>query len=154
VLDGLGDGGADRITKGDVAYDSVTEKGGAALSGAIDELIGDYEFGRLVLQLEGTYGGDGDDPFDAELLHSEDVGAEVQVRGEDTVATAVAGQEDYPAALQFTGHEDVGGIAKWGGYLNWLRIAQTGHCVKPAPAYDSYFRLMQTGSEGWGSMSI
>ena len=65
------------------------------------------------------------------------------------MASTVAGQEDYLTTFQFTGHEDVGGIAKWGGYLKLLRIAQTGHCVKPAPAYDSYFRLMQTGSEGW-----
>jgi hypothetical protein len=122
VLYGLGDGGADRVAKGYVAYDSFAEKGGAAESGAIDELIRDYEFGRLVLQLEGTYGGDGDDPFHAQLFHGEDVGAEVQVGGEDTVASAVAGQEDYLASLQFTGHKDVGGITEWGGYLKLLRI--------------------------------
>jgi hypothetical protein len=28
-----------------------------------------------------------------------------------------------------------------------LRIAQAGHSVEPAPAYDSNFRLLQTGSE-------
>jgi hypothetical protein len=117
-------------------------------------LIGDYEFGRFVFELKGAYGGNGNDPFHAQLFHGEDVGAEVQVGGKDTMASAVAGQEDHVAPLQFTGHEDVGGIAKWGGYLKLLRVAQTGHCVKPAPAYDSYFRLMQTGSEGWGSMSI
>ena len=110
------------IAKGYVAYDSVAEKGGAAQSGAVDELIGDYEFGRLVLELERAYGGDGDDPFHAELFHGEDVGAEVQVGGEDTVAAAVAGQEDYLAAFEFTGHKDVGGIPKWGGYLKLLRI--------------------------------
>jgi hypothetical protein len=70
------------------------------------------------------------------------------------VAAAVASQEDYVASFQFAGHKDVGGITKWGGYLKLLRIAQAGHCVEPAPAYDSNFRLMQTGSEGWGSMSI
>jgi hypothetical protein len=154
VLDGLRDGGTDWIAKGYVANDSVAEKGGAAQGGAVDELIGDYEFGWFVLEFEGAHGRDGDDPFDAQLLHGEDVGAEVQVGGEDTVASAVASQEDYLAALQFTGHKNVGGITKWGGYLKLLRIAQTGHRVKPAPAYDSYFRLMQTGSEGWGSMSI
>jgi hypothetical protein len=70
------------------------------------------------------------------------------------MAAAMAGQEDYLAAFQFAGDKCVGGIAKGRGYLKLLRIAQTGHCVEPAPAYDSYFRLMQTGSEGWGSMSI
>src|ERR1700742_4406725 len=44
VLDGLRNDGADGIAKGHVAYDSVAEKGGAALSGAVDELIWDYEF--------------------------------------------------------------------------------------------------------------
>ncbi len=31
-----------------------------------------------------------------------------------------------------------------------VRIAKAGHGVKPAPAYDSNFRLLQTGSERWG----
>jgi hypothetical protein len=153
-LYGLRDGGADWIAKGYVAYDSLSEKGGETQGGAVDELIGDYEFGRFMFELERAYRGDGDDPFDAQLLHGEDVGAEIQVGGEDMMASAMASQEGYLAALQFTGHKDVRRIAKWGGYLKVLRIAQTGHCVKPAPAYDSYFRLLQTGSEGWGSMSI
>jgi hypothetical protein len=103
-----------------------------------------------MFELERTYGGNGDDPFHAQLLHGEDVRAEVQVGGEDTMATAMAGEEDYLAALQFTGHKDVGGIAEGGGYLKLLRIAQTGHCVEPAPAYDSNFRVLQTGSDWWG----
>src|ERR1700722_12740415 len=47
VVNSLGDSSADRVAKGYVAYDSVTEKGGAAHGGAVDELIGDYEFSRF-----------------------------------------------------------------------------------------------------------
>jgi hypothetical protein len=33
-----------------------------------------------------------------------------------------------------------------------VRVAKAGHCVKPAPADDSNFRLLQTGSERWGEL--
>src|ERR1700737_612818 len=63
VLDGRRDRGADWVAKGYVADDSVAEKGGAAEGSAVDELIGDYELGRFMFELERAYGGNGDDPF-------------------------------------------------------------------------------------------
>ena len=77
LLDGFGYRGADRIAKGHMADDSLSEKSGVAQGCAVDELIGDNELGRFVFQLERADRGDGDDPFHAQLLHGEDVGAEV-----------------------------------------------------------------------------
>ena len=64
---GFGDGGADRIAKGDVAHDAVAKESGDAMKGAIDELVGNDEVGGLVLFLERADGGDGEDALDAEL---------------------------------------------------------------------------------------
>ena len=64
---------------------------------------------RLVLLLQRADGGDGDDALDAELLHAEDVGAEVELGGQDAVAAAVTGQEGDLAALQLAENESVEG---------------------------------------------
>ena len=55
------------------------------MKGAVDELIGNDEVGGLVFFLERADGGDGDDALDAELFEGVDVGAEVQLRGQDTM---------------------------------------------------------------------
>ena len=82
LLDGFGYRGADRIAKGNVADDPLSEESGVAQSCAVDELIGNNELGRLMLQLERADCGDGDDSFHAQLLHGEDIGAEVQLGGQ------------------------------------------------------------------------
>jgi len=72
-----GDGGADRIAKGNVADDALTEECCDTIEGAIDELVGDNEVGGFVLFLEGADGGDGKDALDAEGFEGVDIGAEV-----------------------------------------------------------------------------
>ena len=63
------------------------------------------------------------------------------------MAAAVAGQENHLPSLQLAGHKSIRGIAERRAYLNLVRITEAGHCIEPAPAYDSNFRLLQTGSE-------
>src|ERR1700761_5528284 len=98
---------ADRIAKRYMPHDSVPKKGGGALRGAVDELIGNHELGRLMLQLERTDSGDGDDPFHTQLLHGEDIGAEVDLRGKEVMAPAMAGQKNHLPSLQLAGNKHI-----------------------------------------------
>ena len=50
------------------------------------------------------------------LLHGVDIGAEVQLRGEQLVAAAVAGEKGDAAAFQLAENEAVGGFAERSGY--------------------------------------
>ena len=53
-----------------------------------------------MLFLQRADGGDGQDALDAELLEAVDVGAEVQLAGQDAVAASVPRQEGDAAAFQ------------------------------------------------------
>ena len=75
------------------------------MEGAVDELVGNDEVGGLVLFLERTDGGDGEDALHAELLEGVDVGAEVQLGGKNAMAAAMARQEGDFAAFQFAQNE-------------------------------------------------
>ena len=109
---GLGDGGADGIAKGHVAYDAIAEKCGDARKSTVDELVGDDEVGRLVLFLERANRGHGNDALDAELFECVEVGAEVQLRWEDAVAAAVAREEGDFVAGELAEDKWVGGLAE------------------------------------------
>ena len=56
-----------------------------------------------MLQFERTDGGDGDDPLHAKFFHGEDVSAEVQFAGKETMTAAVACQEGHMPPFQFAG---------------------------------------------------
>ncbi len=115
-----------------MAHDSLTEKRRAAQRGAVDELVGDNKLGRLMLQLERSHGGNGDDPFHAQFFHGEDIGAEIQFGWQDAMAPAVAGQKSHLPSLQLAQDKYVRGIAERRGYLNLVRIGETGHRIEPA----------------------
>ena len=57
---------------------------------------------RLVLFLERSDGGNGDDALDPELLEGVDIGAEIQFARQDAVATSVARQKGNFAAFECT----------------------------------------------------
>ena len=140
---GFGDRGADRIAEGDVADDALAEEGGDAMEGAVDELVGDDEVGGLVLFFERADGGDGEDALDAELLEGVDVGAEVQLGGQDAMAAAVAGEKGDLAAFQLAENESVRGLAKGRFHGDFVHVGESGHGVKPAAADDADLRLRQ-----------
>ncbi len=140
---GFGDSGADRIAEGHVAHDAVAEERGDAMEGAIDELVGNDEVGGLVLFLERADGGDGKDALDAEFLEGVDVGAEVEFRGQNAMAAAVAREEGDFAAFQFAENEGVGWIAERRFHAHFVLIGEAGHGIEPAAADDADFRLSQ-----------
>src|SRR6185437_346815 len=108
----LGHGGADRIAKSHVADDAVAEESGNAVMGAVDELVWYHEIGGLVLFLERAHGGNGKDALHAQLLEGVDIGAEVQLGGQNAVAAAMARQKRHFAAFELAEHEWVGRVAK------------------------------------------
>ncbi len=110
----VGDDGADGVAERDVADDAFAEEGGGAGEGTVDELVGDDEVGGLVLFLQAADGADREDARDAEGLHRVDVGLEVQLRGKDAVALAVAGEEGDLAAFERAQGEDLAGCAEGG----------------------------------------
>ena len=113
------------------------------MEGAVDELVGDHEVGGLVLFLERADGGDGEDALDAEFLEGVDVGAEVELGGEDAMAAAMAGEKGDAAAFQFAEHECVRGRAEGCFHALLAHVGETRHGVKPAAANDADFRLSQ-----------
>ena len=132
---------ADGVTKCDVADDAVSEEGGLAGEGAVDELVGDDEVGGFVLFFQAADGGDGEDGGDAGGLKGVDVGAEVELGGEDAMALAVAGEEDDLAAFEGAEDEGVGGVAEGGFYFDFVDVGEAGHGVEAAAADDADFGL-------------
>src|SRR6185312_8757872 len=143
VRDGLGDGRADGVSECDVSDEAFAEKRGDAAGGSIDKLVGDDEVRGLVLFLERADGGNREDALDAELLHGVDVGAEVQLRGEDAVAARVTSEEGDLAAFEFAENEGVAGFAEGGFDPLLVDGGKSGHGVEAAASDDSYFCLLQ-----------
>ena len=138
--EGFDDEGADGVAEGDVADDAVAEEGRVSGEGAVDELVGDDEVGGLVLFLQATDGGDGEDglvqPSGFERV---DVGAEVELGGEDAVAAAVAGEEGDLPALEGAEDERVGGGAERGFDGELADVGEAGHGVEAAASDDADF---------------
>src|SRR5215469_8424351 len=113
---------------------------------AVEELIGDDELQRLVLFLERSDGGNGDDALDAELLESVDIGAEVEFGWKNSVAASVACEEGDLAAFEHAANVGVGRSAERSFHLYFLDFRQARHRVEAAAADNSDFRLCQSTS--------
>ena len=113
------------------------------MKGAVDELVGHHKVGGLVLFLQRADSGDRKNALHAEFLEGVDVGAEVQLRGQNAMAAAVARQERDLAALQFAQHEGVGGFAEGRFHALFMNVGESGHGIQPAAADDADLRLRQ-----------
>ncbi len=79
----------------------------------------------------------------AELLEGIDIGAEVQLRGQDAMATSVARQEGNLAPFQFAQNKGIGRLAKRRLYAFFLYVGESGHGIKPAAADNADLRFSQ-----------
>ena len=144
---GLGDDGgefrADGVAKGDVGDDAFAEEGGDALLGAVVKLVGNDEVGGLVLFLERADGRNGENALDAKLLEAVNVGAEIQLGGEDAMAASVTGEESNFASGESA--EDIGvrGCAEGSFELNFVNVSEALHGIKAAAANDADLCLCQ-----------
>jgi hypothetical protein len=97
---------ADRLGERDVGHQAVAEEGVDAVAGAVEELVGDDDVGRLVVDLQRADGGDRDQLLDSQRLEAVDVGAVVELGRRQPVAASVARQEGDRAPVQLA--DDVG----------------------------------------------
>ena len=104
---------ANRIGESDVGHDAFAEKRVHAMASAIEELIGDHEIEWLVLFFQRSDRGDRKDAFDAELLETVNVGAEIQLRGKNAMPTAMARQKRNFAAFERAQNIGVGRVTEW-----------------------------------------
>ena len=95
-----------------MGHDAVAEERIHAVAGAIEKLVGNHELQRLVLFLQRSHGGDGNDPFHAQLLEAINIGAEIQFAGKNAVPASVTRQERHFAALQRAQDIGVGRLAE------------------------------------------
>jgi hypothetical protein len=104
---GLGHRCANRIAKGHVAYNPVAKKSRNAKEGSVNELVGHHKVGGLVLFLQRAHGRNRENALHAELLECVNVGAEVQLRGQNAMPASMPSKKRYAAALQLTQHKCV-----------------------------------------------
>ena len=139
----MGEFRADRIGKSDVGHDAFAEKRIHAMAGTIEELIGDYEIQRLVLFLQRSDRGNGNDPFDAELFESVNVGAEIQFGRQNAMPASVPSQECDLAAFERTENIGIGRISEWSLLFYLAHLGKAGHGIEPAAADNANFCLRQ-----------
>src|SRR5207253_4466807 len=75
--------------EGHMSNDPVAEKSVYAMTGAVDEPIGNKKFQRLVLFFQRSDGGDGKNSFHPELFESINICAEVEFAGQKAMAASV-----------------------------------------------------------------
>src|SRR5262245_61724856 len=101
------------MREGDVCHDAAPEERADASFRPVVELIGNDDIERLVLVLQAANRAGRQNPFDAEDLEAEDVRPEVELRRQDLVAGAVAGQKGDALTFQCAEEIRSRGIAEW-----------------------------------------
>jgi hypothetical protein len=129
------------MREGHVGHKSFTEKCRHPLPGAIHELIGDQKFSRPQFCLQGTYGAHGNYSLYAQQLHGVNIGAIINLAGQNSVPAAVARKERYPLPFQCSQDNGLGGIAERSSNFDLAWAGQSRHGIKPAPADNSDARL-------------
>ena len=127
----------------DRTFNRVAKECGDTIEGAIDKLIGNHKIRGLVLLFERADSRDRKNALDAQRLHRIDVGAEVQLRGQDAVAPPVSRQKSHLAPLQFAQHKSVRRLAKGRIHALFAHVRKSRHRVQPAAADDANLRLRQ-----------
>ena len=143
AFDGLGQLRTDGIGKGDVGHDAISEERVHTVAGAVEKLVGDHKLQGLMLFLQRSHGGNGNDPLHAQLLEAINVGPEIQLGGQNAVSAAVTGQERDFTAFQRAQNVGVRGFAERRLQAYLFDFGEAGHGVQPAAANDSDFCLWQ-----------
>ena len=107
------------------------------------------EFQRLMLFLQRPHGGNRNDPLGAQLLKSVNIGAKIQLAGENAVSPPVARQECNFAAFERPQDVGIRRLAERRLEAHLFNFSEAGHRVQPAPAYDPDFRLRQSSPQGF-----
>ena len=103
----------------------------------INKLIHQHDVTRVVFPLERADGADADNPRDADFLHCPNVGAVVQLAGQNAVAPPVAWKEDNLAAREFSAEQGIRRRAKRRADSGPFLVGEAFDVVKPAAANDA-----------------
>src|SRR5205823_8721800 len=141
-----GEARTDGVRELHVRDHAAAEEGAHALARAVDELIGHDDVPGRDLPAQAADRAHRDDPHHADLLEREDVGAEVDLGGEQAVAAPVPRQEDEARAAQAADHQLVGRRAEGGVGAEALHALEPGQVVEPAAAEDAEGGFRQTNS--------
>src|SRR5438128_1267330 len=102
----------DGICKGNVGDDAVAKKSIDAMARAIKELIGDDELHRLVLFLQRTNRGNGNNALDYELLKAINVGSKIQLGKKNAMPKPIACNERDLSAFQSAENVGIASLQK------------------------------------------
>src|SRR5262245_17911107 len=131
---------ADGIGHADMADDAVAEEGGYAPARVVVELIRDHDVERMDVLLHAAHRADGDDRAGAERLEAIDVRPVVDVRGQEPMAPAVAGEEDHGGLPDAPDAVGVRRIAEWSLDLDPTNVLQAVHLVEATASHDTHRR--------------
>ena len=81
---------ADGIGEGDVSHHATAEKSIDAMARSIEKLIGNDEIQRLMFFLQRTDRRDRNDSLNSKLLEAVNVGAKIQLAGQDAMTESMS----------------------------------------------------------------
>src|SRR5215475_10561789 len=122
-------------------HESVSKKCGDAALRAIHKLIRREKFARAKIFFERPDCAYGNDSLDAKQLHSIDVGAVVDLSGQNAMPTCMASQKCNLLPFQRAKNNGVRWVAKRRLDSKFVCVRKTLHRVKPAAADYPNLRL-------------
>src|SRR3989338_6742521 len=105
---------AQRMREGDVRHQATSEERADAAFRAIEELIGDEDVERFVFFLQAADLARREDALDAQHLEAVDVGAEIQLQGQNPVTDTVAREKRHALSSKRAENVRTGGISEGG----------------------------------------
>ena len=126
--------------------DAVAKKSIDAMARAIKELIGDDELHRLVLFLQRTDRGNGNNTLHSEMLKAINVRAKIQLGRKNAMPTPMPGQERDLSAFQRAENVGIRGLSERRAQAEFFYFGKPRHGIESAAAYDSNFCLWQVAS--------
>ena len=140
-VDVLDERRTDGIGHTDMRDAAGTEEGFVARDRAVDELIGQHEFARLVFFLQRAYGGNGNEIGDAGALQGIDIGAVIDFTRRDCMPAPVTRKKSHRQSVQFREEDLIGRRSPRTGDRLPMRAFETGQRIKAAAADNTQNRL-------------
>src|SRR5581483_11019609 len=113
------------------------------MKSAINELIGNYEVGRLVLFLQRAHSGDRENTLDPKLLQAQDIRAKVQLAGKNPMPPAMPRQKRHLAPFQSSENIGVRRGAKGRLQIDLMNVGKAGHGIQATAPNNANFSLLQ-----------
>ena len=137
------------MSETDMSRNPPAEKGVDAV-GSVEKLVDDDEIFRFDFFFERSYGIDGDQLFDTEVLEPVNIGPCVDFRGKKPVAAAMAAEKSDPCPLQRSQNEGIRGASEGSVEADFRDIFNPFDFIKARAAEDADFRPSLHLCAFWG----